>query len=67
LAGVDGSSGIIRAEGAILRQSSASKHFNKKLYCGFGRRQRTPLLPTAGFWLGNLREKATIKAGSTLA
>jgi hypothetical protein len=27
--------------------------------------ERTPLLEAAGFWLGNLHEKATIKAGST--
>jgi len=25
--------------------------------------ERTPLLEAAGFWLGNLQEKATIKAG----
>jgi hypothetical protein len=30
------------------------------------RRQRTPLFEAAGFWLGNLHEKATIEAGSTL-
>jgi hypothetical protein len=59
---------IIRAEGAIIRQSSASKHFNEKLYCGFGRRQRTPLFEAAGgSRLGNLHQKGTIKAGSTLA
>jgi hypothetical protein len=31
-----------------------------------GRRQRTPLLEAAGFWLGNLHEKVTIQAGSNL-
>jgi hypothetical protein len=67
LAGVDGVSDIIRAEGAFLSQSSASEHFSERLYCGCGRRQETPLLEAAGFRFGDLHERATIKAESTLA
>jgi hypothetical protein len=41
-AGVEATSDIICAEGAIVRQSSASKHFSKKLYCGLEGGRRTP-------------------------
>jgi hypothetical protein len=63
---LEGPSDIIRAEGAIIRQTSASKHSSEKLYREW-EGGRTPLLEATGFWLGNLRVKATIKAGSTLA
>jgi hypothetical protein len=62
-----GSSSIIRAEGAIIRQSLASKHSSEKLYCGLEGGQENPAVRAAGFWLGNLHVKATIEAGSTLA
>jgi hypothetical protein len=31
---VEAPGNIIRAEGAIIRQSSSSKHFGESLYCG---------------------------------
>jgi hypothetical protein len=33
-AGVEGTSDIIRAKGAIICQSSSPKHSSEKLYCG---------------------------------
>jgi hypothetical protein len=39
---------VIRAEGAIIRQSSASKHFSKNLYCGFGRAVENPAVGSSG-------------------
>jgi len=47
-AGVEDASNIIRAEGAILRQSSALKHFDEKLYCGCGGPVENPAVRSSG-------------------
>jgi hypothetical protein len=43
-----GYSDIIRAAGAIIRQSSASKHSSEKLYGDL--KQENPPFEAAGFW-----------------
>jgi hypothetical protein len=64
---VEGASDIISAEGAIICQSSAPEHSSENLYCGLEGGGEPRRLAAAGFWLGNLHEKATLKAASTLA
>jgi hypothetical protein len=64
---VEGVGNIIGAAGAVIRQSSSSKHSSKNLYCGCEGGKEPRRSKQRGFWLGNLHEKATIEAGSTLA
>jgi hypothetical protein len=48
LAGVEGGSDIIRAEGAIIRQSLASKTFQRKIVLWLGKAVKNPAVGSSG-------------------
>jgi hypothetical protein len=67
LAGVEGASDIIPRRRRDHPSIISIKTFQRKSVLWLWKAVANPAVEAAGFWLGNLHEKATIKAGSTLA